>query len=60
MSYVWRVMLQTYSGWFAFKVTPAGYVKMFLFVLIGYLIVTIFDFKRIKNVPMEQALKNIE
>ena len=33
---------------------------MFLFVLIGYLIVTIFDFKRIKNVPMEQALKNIE
>lgn len=53
-------MLQTYSGWFAFKVTPAGYVKMFLFVLIGYLIVTIFDFKRIKNVPMEQALKNIE
>ena len=35
-------------------------IKMFAFVLIGYLLVMIFDFKRIKKVPMEEALKNIE
>ena len=33
---------------------------MFGFVLIGYLIVMIFDFQRIKKIPMDQALKNVE
>ena len=35
-------------------------IKMFAFVLIGYLLVMIFDFKRIKKVPMEEALKTVE
>lgn len=40
--------------------TPVGYVKMFAFVLIGYLIVTVFDLRRIKRIPMDMALKNVE
>ncbi len=44
----------------AFRVTPIGYAKMFGFVLIGYLIVMVFDFQRIKKIPMDQALKNME
>ena len=60
MDIVWRIMLQTFSGWFAFKVTPIGYAKMFAFVLIGYMIVTVFDFRRIKRIPMDMALKNVE
>lgn len=60
MKVAWKMMLFSYSGWFAFKVKPLGYVKMFAFVLIGYLIVMVFDFKRIKKIPMEQALKNVE
>ena len=35
MDIVWRIMLQTFSGWFSFHMTPVGYVKMFAFVLIG-------------------------
>ena len=54
------MMLFSYSGWFTFRVTPPGYVKMFGFVLIGYLIVMVFDFQRIKKIPMDQALKNAE
>ena len=57
MKVAWKMMLFSYSGWFAFKVKPLGYVKMFAFVLIGYLIVMVFDFKRIKKIPMDQALK---
>mgnify|MGYP002904460509 CR=1 FL=1 len=38
----------------------AKYAKMFGFVLIGYLIVMVFDFQRIKKIPMDQALKNVE
>ncbi len=49
-----------YSGWFAFMIEPAGYVKMFVFVLIGYLIVLFFDFRRIRKIPMEEALKNMK
>ena len=60
MAAAWRMMLFSYSGWFAFRVTPIGYAKMFGFVLIGYLIVMVFDFQRIKKIPMDQALKNME
>ena len=60
MKVAWKMMLFSYSGWFAFKLKPLGYVKMFAFVLIGYLIVMVFDFKRIKKIPMDQALKNVE
>ena len=60
MKVAWKMMLFSYSGWFAFKVKPLGYVKMFAFVLIGYLMVMVFDFKRIKKIPMDQALKNVE
>lgn len=50
----------SYSGWFAFVIEPVGYVKMFAFVLIGYLIVMVLDFRRIKRIPMDNALKNVE
>lgn len=57
---VWRVVLYSYSGWFAFHIEPIGYVKMYVFIFLGYVIVTVFDFLRIKRVPMDEALKNVE
>lgn len=60
MKVVWRIMLFSYSGWYAFRISTMGYVKMFLFILIGYLFVMVLDFRRIKRIPMDQALKNVE
>ncbi len=60
MREVWKAMMSDYSGWFTFRIRPAGYMKMFLFVLIGYLIVAAFDFRRIRKIPMDSALKNVE
>ena len=60
MAAVWRIMLYSYSGWYAFRFSTVGYVKMFLFILIGYLLVMFFDFRRIRKIPMDQALKNVE
>lgn len=60
MTQAWRVIMSGNSGWFAFVIEPAGYVKMFLFVLIGYLFVMILDFARIKKIPMGKALKSME
>lgn len=60
MTQAWKAVMFSYSGWFAFVIKPAGYVKMFLFVLIGYLFVMILDFGRIRRIPMDEALKNVE
>lgn len=60
MKYAWAVIMRSYNGWFKFVMTPADYGKMFIFVLAGYLLVTIIDYKRIKKIPMDEALKNME
>ena len=60
MNFAWKEILAPYSGWFAFHMETIGYMKMFAFVLIGYVIVMFLDFQRIKKVPMDTALKNVE
>ncbi len=60
MGEAWKMIMEGYSGWFTFQMNMPGYVKMFLFVLIGYLIVLGFDFRRIKKIPLDKALKNAE
>lgn len=60
MEQAWKAIMFEYSGWFSFVIEPAGYAKMFVFVLIGYLIVAALDFGRIKRIPMDEALKNVE
>ena len=60
MGLAWKSIMASYNGWFTFVTTPFGYVKMFVFVLVGYLLVMIFDFRRIKRIPMDEALKNVE
>ncbi len=60
MKLAWREIMFSYSGWFAFHMEPAGYVRMFVFVLLGYAVVTVFDFRRIRNIPMDEALKSAE
>lgn len=60
MREAWRTIMFDYSGWFTFVIKPQGYVKMFVFVLIGYLMVMVFDFRRIGKIPMEEALKHAE
>ena len=60
MEQAWRAIMADYRGWFTFRMEPVGYLKMFVFVLVGYLIVMMFDFRRIKKIPMDEALKNVE
>ncbi len=60
MKQAWKLIMRSYSGWFSFVMQPVDYVKMFVFVLTGYLIVMFFDFFRIRRIPMDEALKNVE
>ncbi|MBO7450120.1 MAG: permease, partial [Clostridiales bacterium] len=56
----WEAILQSMSGWYEFYVSVISMVKMIVSVFIGYLVVVLFDFRRIKKVPMDEALKNVE
>lgn len=60
MEYCWHQILLSYNGWYAFYMIPLGYLKMFLFVFIGYLFVMFLDFHRIQKISMDKALKDNE
>lgn len=60
LNHVWRKIMSRFSGWFSFRVEYSGYLKMFSFILIGYLTVMFFDYQRIKKIPMDEALKTVE
>lgn len=60
MKLVWKMMMQRMEGWFEFVMLPAGYGKMLIGVFIAYLLVTMLDFLRIRRIPMDEALKNVE
>jgi len=54
------IMLSSISGWIPLYINPVLYVKMFLLGFVTYLLVALTEYRRIKKVPMDQALKNIE
>ena len=60
MNQAWKSIMSEYSGWVGFVIETIGYIKMFVFVLLGYLMVLVLDFRRIRKIPMEEALKNVE
>ena len=60
MGQAWKAIMAGYSGWFPFRIAAFGYMKIFAFILIGYLLVMFFDYRRIKKIPMDSALKNVE
>jgi putative ABC transport system permease protein len=55
-----RIFLKGYGGWFELIITPRLYAEMFSLMLVTYLVVALFQFFKIKRVPMDEALKNVE
>ncbi len=54
------MMLQSISGWISFYIGPEIYVKMFGMGLATYLVVALLEYRKIRHVPMDAALKNVE
>jgi len=57
---IWRAMMKTFTGYLTFYVEPVIYPEMFLLGMAVYLVVALMQFRRIKKIPMEEALKNVE
>ena len=57
---VWKIMMYEMNGWFEFYSGPKDYLKMVIMVVVAYLIVVLLDMRRIKRIPMTEALKSVE
>lgn len=53
-------IISSFSGWLSFYIAPVIYVKMFLLGVVSYAVVGALQFRKIKKIPMEEALKNAE
>ncbi|MBR0399439.1 MAG: ABC transporter permease [Mogibacterium sp.] len=60
MSQIWNGMMNRMEGYFPFVLTQAGMLRMIALVFAGYLIVMLIDFRRIRRIPMDEALKHAE
>ena len=60
LEFVWHIILYRMDGWLPAYVPVSSYIYMVLMVIAAYLIVMFIDYHRIKKIPMDQALKNVE
>ncbi|MBR1852159.1 MAG: ABC transporter permease [Lachnospiraceae bacterium] len=54
------VMMGKMTGWIPFYAPPDLYVKMFVIGMVTYAVVAVFEYGKVKKVPMDEALKNVE
>ena len=57
---VWKMVMYRLNGWFTFAVRMDLIIETTVMVIISYLIVSFFDMRRIKKIPLTEALKNVE
>ena len=55
-----EMMLSSISGWITLWIDPMIYLQMFAAGIVTYTVVALLEFRRIKKVPMDEALKNVE
>ena len=54
------IMMSSISGWIPFYVDPILYVKMMAIGVGTYAVVAALEYFKIRKVPMDEALKNVE
>ena len=60
MAEIWNNMLKRMDGYFPFVLSAQGLLRMIILVFLGYMVVMLIDFRRIRRIPMDEALKNME
>lgn len=54
------IMRQSMTGWIPCTIGAAVYIKMILIGILTYAVVAAFEYRKIRKVPMDAALKNVE
>ncbi len=53
-------MMKGYSGWLTLYIAPSIYIQMFMIGIGCYALMVLMQFRKIKKVPMDAVLKNVE
>ena len=59
-SLVIRVLMKGYGGWFNLDISFGQYLTFFLIMVLAYLFVALLQMFKIRRIPMDEALKNVE
>ena len=60
MAFLFRYFMMEMTGWISFYVDPSIYTRMFALGAAAYAVVAALELRRIRRVPMGEALKNVE
>lgn len=60
MIYIFKVFMMSMDGWFEFYMRPVSMLLSIVYLLVGYAVVSVIDYIRIRRIPMNEALKNVE
>ncbi len=60
LNFLYAQIMSSMSGWITYYVNWTVFVEMIIFGIAAYAIVTFIQFRKIKKIPMEMALKNVE
>ena len=57
---IFKLMMSGYTGWFNFYIAPKIYLEMFLAGTLSYAVIAFLQLFKIKKIPLDKALKNME
>ena len=60
MKVIIKIVMQSMTGWISFYMDPKIYEEMFVLGICSYAVVAMVEYRRIRKVPMDTALKNVE
>lgn len=60
MEYVFVIVFSAYSGWMPYYVPFSAYVKIIGAGIVAYGVIAFMQYRRVKKVPLDIALKNVE
>ena len=60
MIWIFHAFMLQMNGYFAFYMTPSSMILTVVYLLVGYAMVSLVDLARIRRIPLDVALKNIE
>ena len=60
MKYVFAVIFSEYSGWLPYYVPFSCFIKMAAAGILSYTAIVLIQFKQVRKIPLDVALKNVE
>lgn len=60
IEFIYREIMKGFSGWLSCYIEPEIYGEMFVLGIAAYLVVALLQFRKIRKIPMDEALKNAE